>query len=318
MQPVLIGIGAYLVVQFAFGMLVSRRIASESDYLLAGRRLGVTLAAFSIFATWFGAETVVGAAGLDLFRRALRRLGRSVRLWALPRRARRRRRRAAVAAQVHDVRRPVPRALFAGRRAPRRAAHGADVGALGRGADPRVRPGRQRVVGSRGRSVAITAAAAFVVVYTVAGGLLADVVTDFVQSIAIVVGLAVLLVVVGNAHGGIARARRVDRSERARAVLDGRRDAARDRSKRGPCPSAARCSPSRCCRASWAARARRRRATRRCSARRSISSVGLIPVTIGLAGPRARAGARGARAARRVARAAAPVDVPLRACSRAL
>src|ERR1044072_7112324 len=63
MQPVLIGIGAYLVVQFALGILVSRRIASESDYLLAGRRLGVTLAAFSIFATWVGAESVVGAAG---------------------------------------------------------------------------------------------------------------------------------------------------------------------------------------------------------------------------------------------------------------
>src|SRR5687768_469892 len=63
MQPVLIGIGVYLVVQFAFGMLVSRCIASESDYLNAGRRLGVMLAAFSIFATWFGAETVVGAAG---------------------------------------------------------------------------------------------------------------------------------------------------------------------------------------------------------------------------------------------------------------
>ena len=41
MQPVLIGIGAYLVVQFALGMLVSRRIASESDYVNAGRRLGV-------------------------------------------------------------------------------------------------------------------------------------------------------------------------------------------------------------------------------------------------------------------------------------
>ena len=63
MQPVLIGIGAYLIVQFAVGMLVSRRIASESDYLLAGRRLGLGLATFSIFATWFGAETIVGAAG---------------------------------------------------------------------------------------------------------------------------------------------------------------------------------------------------------------------------------------------------------------
>ena len=52
-------------------------------------------------------------------------------------------------------------------------------------------------------SLAITVAAAFVVVYTVAGGLLADVYTDFVQSIGIVVGLVVLLVAVGNAHGGI-------------------------------------------------------------------------------------------------------------------
>ncbi|HSC15383.1 MAG TPA: sodium:solute symporter, partial [Gammaproteobacteria bacterium] len=63
MQPVLIGIGVYLVVQFAVGMLVSRRIASEADYLVAGRRLGLALAAFSIYATWFGAETIVGAAG---------------------------------------------------------------------------------------------------------------------------------------------------------------------------------------------------------------------------------------------------------------
>jgi Na+/proline symporter len=52
-------------------------------------------------------------------------------------------------------------------------------------------------------SLAITVAAAFVVVYTVAGGLLADIYTDFVQSIGIVIGLVVLLVAVGNAHGGI-------------------------------------------------------------------------------------------------------------------
>ncbi len=63
MQPVLIGIAVYLVLQFAIGLAVSRKIASETDYLLAGRSLGVGLAAFSIFATWFGAETIVGAAG---------------------------------------------------------------------------------------------------------------------------------------------------------------------------------------------------------------------------------------------------------------
>ncbi len=52
-------------------------------------------------------------------------------------------------------------------------------------------------------SIAITAAAAFVIIYTVAGGLLADVVTDFIQGIAVIVGLIVLLIAVGNAHGGL-------------------------------------------------------------------------------------------------------------------
>lgn len=53
----------YLALQLAIGVWISRRIRTEADYLLAGRKLGYTLATFSIFATWFGAETVVGAAG---------------------------------------------------------------------------------------------------------------------------------------------------------------------------------------------------------------------------------------------------------------
>lgn len=52
-----------MVVQFAIGVWASRRIASEEDYLVAGRRLGYPLMTFSIFATWFGAETIVGSAG---------------------------------------------------------------------------------------------------------------------------------------------------------------------------------------------------------------------------------------------------------------
>lgn len=54
---------AYVAVQLLLGFVVSRRIRTESDYLLAGRRLGPSLATFSIFATWFGAETCIGAAG---------------------------------------------------------------------------------------------------------------------------------------------------------------------------------------------------------------------------------------------------------------
>jgi Na+/proline symporter len=58
-----LSIFAYLAVQLGIGVWVSRRITTESDYLVAGRRLGYTLATFSMFATWFGAETIIGSGG---------------------------------------------------------------------------------------------------------------------------------------------------------------------------------------------------------------------------------------------------------------
>ena len=52
-----------MILQLGIGIWVSRRIKTESDYILAGRNLGYGLLTFSIFATWFGAETIVGSAG---------------------------------------------------------------------------------------------------------------------------------------------------------------------------------------------------------------------------------------------------------------
>lgn len=63
MTSVLLAIIAFMLVQFGIGVWVSRRIRTEDDYLVAGRRLGYPLGIFTIFATWFGAETVIGAAG---------------------------------------------------------------------------------------------------------------------------------------------------------------------------------------------------------------------------------------------------------------
>ncbi len=63
MNTVLIGVFVYIFAQLLVGMLVSRRIKNEEDYLLAGRNFGYGLATFSIFATWFGAETCIGSAG---------------------------------------------------------------------------------------------------------------------------------------------------------------------------------------------------------------------------------------------------------------
>lgn len=203
MQPVLIGILAYLVVQFAIGMAVSRRIASESDYLIAGRRLGLALAAFSIFATWFGAETVVGAAGAiysdGLSGGSADPFGYGLCLVAVG---------LVVAAPLWRRKYTTFGDLFRDRYSPgvERLAVLLMVPTSVLWAAAQIRAFGQVVSASSDLtvSVAITAAAVFVIGYTVAGGLLADVMTDFVQSIGIVVGLAILLVVVGNAHGGIA------------------------------------------------------------------------------------------------------------------
>lgn len=63
MNTILLGILGYIVLQLILGVVVARRIRTESDFLLAGRNLGYALAIFSIFATWFGAESCIGTAG---------------------------------------------------------------------------------------------------------------------------------------------------------------------------------------------------------------------------------------------------------------
>lgn len=68
---VLFAVLLYIVLQLLIAFAVSRRVSNESDYLLAGRKLGPWLATFGVFATWFGAETCIGAAG-EAYRSGLR------------------------------------------------------------------------------------------------------------------------------------------------------------------------------------------------------------------------------------------------------
>ncbi len=53
----------YVVAQIAIGVWLSRRMKTESDYFLGGRNVGPALLTFSLFATWFGAETCLGSSG---------------------------------------------------------------------------------------------------------------------------------------------------------------------------------------------------------------------------------------------------------------
>ena len=55
-------LGLYLAGIFALSLVAVRRVHNEEDYLVAGRRLPLSLAWATLIATWFGAATVLGAA----------------------------------------------------------------------------------------------------------------------------------------------------------------------------------------------------------------------------------------------------------------
>src|SRR4030095_13266352 len=49
----------YLLVTIAIGLWAAKRVHNSKDYLVAGRSLPLYMSAATVFATWFGAETVL-------------------------------------------------------------------------------------------------------------------------------------------------------------------------------------------------------------------------------------------------------------------
>jgi Na+/proline symporter len=205
---VLIAILGYVLVQFAIGTWVSRRMASEADYILAGRRLGVGLITFSVFATYFGAEAIVASGGAvyekGLTGALVDPVGYAV---------------AIILVGVFFARALWSRGLttFADLFRLRYSA-GVErlvVVVLVPGsviwAAAQVRAFGQIMSANSGLGLAaaITLAAFLVAAYSVVGGLLADAVTDVIQGLAVVFGLillgAVVAVHVGGVPAGLAR-----------------------------------------------------------------------------------------------------------------
>ncbi|MEQ8822907.1 MAG: sodium:solute symporter family protein [Filomicrobium sp.] len=195
MSATLIGIGCYIAIQFAIGIWVARRVKLESDYILAGRNVGTAFAAFSIFATWFGAETVIGAAGSvysdglsgaqgEPFAYGVAIILMGL-LFAVPLRRRGLTTFADLFAQRYgpSVERLVVLLLIPGSIL---------------WAAAQIRGFGQIFSSASGVDVTTGIIVAFVAVvaYTMIGGLLADIYTDFVQGIAILAGLIALLVFV--------------------------------------------------------------------------------------------------------------------------
>lgn len=193
MNAPLIGICIYIALQFSIGIWVSRRIKGEADYILAGRQLGTTLAAFSVFATWFGAETILGSAG-RVYAEGLSgaqgepfAYGLAIVLMGLLLAAPLRRKGFTTFADLFAERYGVG----AERLAVILLVPGSILWAAAQ-----IRGFGQvfSAAADIGVDVGITIAFVTVVLYTMTGGLLADVFTDFVQGLAVILGLVALLI----------------------------------------------------------------------------------------------------------------------------
>ncbi|HEY5545130.1 MAG TPA: sodium:solute symporter family protein [Gemmatimonadaceae bacterium] len=193
MPPGLAAMLAYLALQLGIGVWISKRIRTESDYLLAGRSLGYTLATFSIFATWFGSETVMGSAG-NAFRDGVSLAnaepfgyGLCLILMGLVFAGPLWRRRLTTLADLFRQRYSV--------KVERLAAVILIPGSILWAAAQIRGFGYVLSAATGGISieVAIACAAGFTMLYTVFGGLLADAITDVIQGVMLAVGLAVVL-----------------------------------------------------------------------------------------------------------------------------
>ena len=57
---------AYMLVSIVIGLYAARRVHSSTDYVVAGRSLPLYITIATVFATWFGSETVLGVSATFL------------------------------------------------------------------------------------------------------------------------------------------------------------------------------------------------------------------------------------------------------------
>jgi len=198
---ILIGVGVYVVIMIAIGIYSARDTRSATDFIVAGRKLPLWLCSASVFATWFGSGIMMGATtsgyDRDFLAMVAEPYGSAMALLLtglfFARIYRRTRRLTWV--QFFEVR------------------YGKVAGIFGLLAD---------LVGSiiwlggvlftfgvlaesltgTPMAVGIFVGLIVIVFYTMIGGMLAVALTDFVQTVVLVIGLIVLLVLVLNDVGG--------------------------------------------------------------------------------------------------------------------
>ena len=195
-------IALYVLTMLIKGIWVSRNIKTQDDYFLGGRTLGPYLATFSIFATWFGAETCIGTAGAvysgGLSAIHADPLGYTLCLLVM----------AFFFAKVlwRKGITTIPdlfRKRFSGNTEKLAAILMIPGSIIWAAAQIRALGQIVHANTSVGADLAVTGAAVVVIGYTMLGGLLADAYNDLIQGIAVMVGILFMFVAVISDFGGL-------------------------------------------------------------------------------------------------------------------
>ncbi|MEQ1780114.1 MAG: sodium:solute symporter family protein [Hyphomonadaceae bacterium] len=197
--PLIVALVVYLILQFAIAFIASRTIKVEADYFVAGRKLGTYAVAMSVFATWFGAESVMGSSGAvaaeGLAGGRADPFGYTICLLAMATFIAFKMREAGVITFVDFFRQrfgvtanwlaallTIPTSIIWA--SAQLLAMGQIVG---------------EVTGLE-TNIGLLIGATVIIVYTTVGGLLGDVITDIVQGTILIVSLLILLLVVLVSH----------------------------------------------------------------------------------------------------------------------
>jgi SSS family transporter len=191
----------YVFVQIAIGIYFARNVRTEADYFVGGRRLPLWPIALSLFATWFGAETVMGSSAAiaqnGLSGARAEPFGYAITLVAM----------GVLLAGQFRRRGYITLGDFFRDRFDRRSevwTAGLMIIVSTIWAAAQLLALAKILEGAVGLPVGVTLplATALVVFYTAFAGIIGDIATDVIQSVVLVVGLVILLVALVIKVGG--------------------------------------------------------------------------------------------------------------------
>lgn len=210
----------YVLAQVAIGVWFGRGAKSETDYFLGGRRLGFLALGMSIFATWFGAETILGSAAAiaegGLSGARAEPFGYAICLTLMA---------VFIASPIREKGYVTIADFFRDRYGKKAelasAVISVIISVIWAGAQLlAIAAILETVVGIPGL-VTLFAAAGIVIFYCYFSGLMGDVATDVVQGVFLIAGMLILFVAVIGAFGGLGEMLSSIEPEQLRLVAPG-------------------------------------------------------------------------------------------------